>query len=516
MILNIGSTVKDGNENIYTLNSIIGRGGFGCVFKAIRENDNAVFAVKTTLPSFGDSSATISFQNEIKSAADIEDKNVIKYEFVHDGSLFPEYPPYIIMEYAEGGTLGDLLKEKKKNGEYFSDEELIDIYKQLASGMKKVNSVLVHRDIKPENILVCGDLLKITDFGLAKIAEECTRTLTFKGGGTPLYMSPEAWDYSKNTIQMDIYSMGIVFYELATFEYPYSTIPKDHYEAKDMHLYTPILNMNTFGITRSQSLVSLINRMLEKSCKKRFSSWEDILTILETQSSPASNVDELVSFTITQKNEEDIERQKRDADIEKEKKDRSHFIKSVYSQYIQTIIRPIIEFADKVNAQYAGTDKLTYSKIPIENDEKTDHYWKLDISANNSIKINFEIVLKENFTKEMTIEDDFDRCTKITQNYIPQYNNKNILGWGKIENSSGFGYNIILIDNDDIYGDWLLMTNHNNFSNLVRSRFRSEPFAFTLSELEKEIDKVQSTYIYSADFDDFTDDTLINIIKQLL
>lgn len=82
--------------------------------------------------------------------------------------------------------------------------------------MIAINAELVHRDIKPENILVSNDVLKISDFGLAKIASESTRTMSFKGYGTIPYIAPEAWNSDKNTIQMDIYSMGIVFYELAT------------------------------------------------------------------------------------------------------------------------------------------------------------------------------------------------------------------------------------------------------------------------------------------------------------
>lgn len=151
------------------------------------------------------------------------------------------------MEYANNGTLRDIINQRKRTKSFYSTEELFGIFRQLANGMNDINSLLVHRDIKPENILLCGSVLKITDFGLSKVAVEKTRTITFKGGGTPLYMSSEAWDFSKNTIQMDIYSKGIIFYELAALEYPYSPMPRTQEDAKNLHMYSPIQNIGNFN-----------------------------------------------------------------------------------------------------------------------------------------------------------------------------------------------------------------------------------------------------------------------------
>ncbi len=516
MFLNVGSVIKDDNENIYFLDSIIGQGGFGCVFKAHRKKDGAIFAVKTTLPSFDNIESSLSFQNEICLATKVIHENVIKYEFVHDGSLFPEYPPYIIMEYADGGTLGALIKRRKDSSELFNNNELTNIYIQLVNGMRSINNILVHRDVKPDNILICGDTLKITDFGLSKVAAECTRTLTFKGGGTPLYMSPEAWDYSKNTIQMDIYSMGIVFYELATLKYPYESIPRTYEECKDMHLYSTIVNLSVNNHNLSPSLVSLINRMLEKSSKRRFSSWEEILSILHSQSDQEARIDKLVSLVIKQKNDDDIERQKREADMEKQKKENCDFVKLVHSQYMQTIINPIADFADKVNIKYAGNEKLTYPKNQYFVETRPYFSWKLNIPPHNSIIINFEAILKENFTREISYNGLYGGNVKRIENYIPQYEKKDILGWGEIRNALGHGYNILLVENGDIYGDWLLMKNHNNISNLNMVAYRQEPFAFALSELVDEIDKVQLTHLYSAEFLELTDECLLNVIQILL
>ncbi len=514
-ILTIDSFVKDDKDNIYILDEIIGQGGFGYVFKAHRKNDNSIFAVKTTLPAFGNSSSVISFKNEIRTASKVFGENVIRYEYVHDGDTFSEFPPYIIMEYADRGTLKNLLKNKKQSGKIYTGDELISIFKQLAEGMREINSSLVHRDIKPDNILLCGNTLKISDFGLAKVAAESTRTMSFKGCGTPLYMAPEAWDFSKNTIQMDIYSMGIVFYELASLQYPYTPIPKTLEECKSSHLYSVITNLSKLNPNLSPSIVSIINRMLDKSSKKRFSTWDDIIQLLNVQTTTDSLIDKFVATAVAAKNTEDIMRQKNEFALQQQKKEKEDFLKLIYSQFEQTIIAPIIEFAEKINSQYAGKDKLTFPKNQYVMPDQTIFFWKMDIPPDNSLTINLEVILKDNFVRKVPVIRDFGRGITRKEHYIPQYKGKNILAWGEIKNIIGYGFNVILLDSGDIYGDWLIMNNKNNFSHLT-DKARREPFAFALQELPKEINNVQVTHLYSTDFEELSNDSFLKLIYMLL
>lgn len=514
MLLNVGSSVKDDKNNLYVLDEIIGQGGFGCVFISHRKKDNTVFAVKTTLPSFGNSASVQSFKNEICSAIKVAGENVIRYEYIHDGDLFPEFPPYIIMEYADGGTLNTLLNKRKNERKLYTNDELIGIYRQLVKGMNQINSHLVHRDVKPDNILLCGNTLKISDFGLSKVVAESTRTMSFKGGGTPLYMAPEAWDLSNNTIQMDIYSMGIVFYELATLQYPYTPLPTSYEECKSTHLYSSIANPTKINPHLSPSLSSLIIRMLEKSVKKRFHNWNEIIELLNVQNASDSLIDQIVAKAVAAKNEEDSARQQMDNMDKQLKKERENFIRLVYSQFEQTIINPIIEFAKKVNQQYAGKDKLIFSDNQHHSSDQTTFFWKMIIPPNNTVTINFEIIRKENFTREIYVDRIFNGNQTRKENYIPQYKGKSILSWGKVVNKSGYGFNILLLDSGDIYGDWIIMKNKNNFS-LMTGKERKEPFAFSLQELPTEIDKVQITHLYSAEFEEFTTTSFLNLIQLI-
>lgn len=113
LIITIGSKVKDGEGNIYTLTKEIGHGGFGCVYKAVRDYDKSVYAIKTLLYSFSDEAAAASFKNEIKLSSEVNGEHVIHYIYAHDGDEYPELPPYIIMEYANEGTLADQIKKRK-------------------------------------------------------------------------------------------------------------------------------------------------------------------------------------------------------------------------------------------------------------------------------------------------------------------------------------------------------------------------------------------------------------------
>lgn len=514
MILTVGLSIKDDKDNLYVLDEIIGQGGFGYVFKAHMEKDNTVWAVKTTLPSFADSSSVLSFKNEIRSATKVSGKNVILYEYVHDGDTFPEFPPYIIMEYADGGTLGDLLVKRKQSGKMYTSHELINIFKQLAEGMRQINNSLVHRDIKPDNILMCGNTFKISDFGLSKVAAEGTRTMSFKGGGTPLYMAPEAWDFSKNTIQMDIYSMGIVFYELAALQYPYTPLPNTYEECKSTHLYSAITSLSKINPNLPSSLISLINRMLEKSAKRRFLTWDEIIELLNVQIDPNSTVDKMVANVVATKNTEYIARQQRESTLKQQKKEKDDFLRLVYSQFEQSIISPIIEFAEKVNLQYAGKDKLTFPANQYISSNQTTFFWKMNIPPNNSVTINLEAILKENFSREVYIDRIFGGNQTRKEEYIPQYKAKNILAWGEIINKSGYGFNILLLDSGDIYGDWIIMNNKNNFSHMT-GKERIEPFAFSLQELPAEIDNVQITHLYSADFNEFNKNSFLELIQLI-
>ena len=313
---------------------------------------------------------------------------------------------------------------------------------------------------------------------------------------------------------MDIYSMGIVFYEVATFHHPYAQSPSTVDECKEMHLYSPIINPSKINPALSPSLVSLINRMLEKSTKRRFETWTDVFRLLDAQTSPVSAMDKMVATAVATKNAEDVARQQREAELKRQAKEKEDYLKLVYSQYEQAILAPVIEFAEKINLQYAGKEKLTFPENQYTPRGQSKFFWKLHVPPNNAITFNFEAILKENFTREVYVDRIFGGNTTRKENYIPQYKKINILGWGEITNQFGYGFNVLLLDSGDFYGDWIIMNNKNNFSRAT-DKYRPEPFAFSLQELPQEIDRVQITHLYSADFDPFNENDFIALIHAL-
>lgn len=257
------------------------------------------------------------------------------------------------MEYANNGTLKDFINQYTKDKEFGEEGNLKNLFIQLAKGMKVVNNVLVHRDIKPDNILIKDDVVKISDFGLSKIATDRTRTITFKGFGHVMYTAPEGWKNDKNTIQMDIYSMGLVFYELATLEFPYKiTNLNDVEQWKNAHLFVEPINPSKINKNLSPSLSLVIMKMLEKSTSKRFKQWEEIEEYLTNNPIEEKESSNIINTMLSNRLDKDnIESQKR---LEEERKDKENeeFCKLVQYQFIKDIHKPIEEFIDTFNKAY--------------------------------------------------------------------------------------------------------------------------------------------------------------------
>lgn len=514
MIITIGTKIKDDDGNEYILDDLIGSGGFGNVFIAHREYDNGIFAVKTLLSSFESKESVLAFEKEIQQTLLVSSDHVIQYLYAHDGQKYPEFPPYIIMEYASDGALTELIEKQKKIGKPFENEFLIDSFIQLAEGMKEINKSLVHRDIKPDNILISGGILKISDFGLSKISGENTRTLTFKGYGTAKYVAPEAWNNDKNTIQMDIYSMGIVFYELATLQYPYNVKNgADIVSYRDAHMFENAKNPSNFNNNLPPNLTSIIIRMIEKPTKKRFSDWDNIITVLKTQPLTVYNMGSIVLRALQNRNNADLAIQRELTEKNKREQEKSDFCRSIYTQYDSIILEPIREFITSFNSQYAGASSIQMK--PDNGYPGTVNFLQtIQTPLKNNITIKTEAILAENHLRQVPIDRIFNNEGYRTINYIPKCKNREILAWSQVADSSGRGFNLILLKTDgELYGDWFILINTN--SGLSRSR-RIEPFGFELDELPKEIDLINATHIYNSELKSINTTDIIEFIGKCI
>jgi serine/threonine protein kinase len=200
----------------YQIVEELGRGGMGVVYKA-KDNKLKRFVALKFLPSAisGHKEAKLRFIKEAQTASILDHQNICTIHEIHeteDGQM------YIAMAYYEGETL----KKKIKEGAV-PLAEAIGIVIQIAQGLSKAHSEgIVHRDIKPANIIETSDrVIKIVDFGLAKLASEARVTLTSSIIGTPAYMSPEQAMGESLDQRVDLWSLGVVFYELLTGHLPF-------------------------------------------------------------------------------------------------------------------------------------------------------------------------------------------------------------------------------------------------------------------------------------------------------
>lgn len=200
----------------YEIQEIIGVGGMAVVYKAHDNVENRTVAIKILKEEFVSNEEFIRrFKNESKAIAVLSHPNIVKVYDVSFGDLIQ----YIVMEYIDGITLKEFIERQGslrwKDAVYFA----IQILKGLQHAHDKG---IVHRDVKPQNIMVLSDgTIKVADFGIARFARNEQRTITDKAIGSVHYISPEQARGEKTDEKADIYSVGVMLYEMLTGQLPF-------------------------------------------------------------------------------------------------------------------------------------------------------------------------------------------------------------------------------------------------------------------------------------------------------
>jgi len=396
-------------------------------------------------------------------------------------------------EFADGGTLEALLTERRRQNLFFSNDDLRNLYTQLCLGIKAINEVLVHRDIKPDNILFSKNILKIGDFGLSKVVSEATRNYTFKGINHILYCAPEAWRTEANTPAMDMYSMGIVFYEIATLNRPYHIEDRgDIVDAwKNAHLMQLPIDPKSFNPALPIEVVQAILKMLSKRPEERYNSWDDIISRLhfhDQLSNSNPRINQLVEKAL------DSHRKAEEARLlaEKESKRKEENAYTVSYCFEKDIVNSIEDL--------------------IKNFNENSDVAKLDIHRGTS-RFNFFVHLRGNTSKGIEISVvHLDNHYELHKNEI-----KIVKAWGYVRSPSGKGFNLLLVasNKDEIYGSWLsLHVGHSGFSRNTDNR--PEPFPFELSELPIELQNINAMHIYTYRTNKFEISMLDEFLEELL
>jgi tetratricopeptide (TPR) repeat protein len=207
----------------YQIVRLIGRGGMGAVYQAVRADDQYLQSVAIKLIAYGSDSpeALARFRTERQILATLQHPNIAA---MLDGGATDDGQPYIVMEYIEGEPLVDYARSRR-----LGIPERVRLFRELCSAVQHAHQMLViHRDIKPNNVLVTeSGVPKLLDFGIAKllmtelIPGQQDTTATVNRRMTPQYASPEQVRGEPLTTATDVYSLGVLLYELLVFESPY-------------------------------------------------------------------------------------------------------------------------------------------------------------------------------------------------------------------------------------------------------------------------------------------------------
>jgi non-specific serine/threonine protein kinase len=273
----IGQTVSH-----YKITEKLGGGGMGVVYKAVDTNLDRPIALKFLPPELTrDPDAKHRFVHEAKAASALQHHNICT---IHEIDETADGRMFISMDCYEGETL----KEKIAKGS-LSLDDVLNVTSQLAEGLAKAyDAGMIHRDVKPANVMVTEDgVVKILDFGLAKLSGQTKVTKTGTTVGTVAYMSPEQAKGETIDARSDIWSLGVVLYELLTGEVPF----KGEHEAAVMygvmHNEPATLSSHLTGLP--ERLQSVVDRALKKDPAERYQTATDLridLDRLKTGSAP--------------------------------------------------------------------------------------------------------------------------------------------------------------------------------------------------------------------------------------
>ena len=258
----------------YEVLQVLGQGAFGTVLKAFDEKLHRLVAIKVLSRELAATSPPRKrFVREARSVAAIKHENVIAIYSVEEQPI-----PYFVMEFVDGSTLQDKMDEAGPLGV----PEILHIGKQIASGLASAHALgLIHRDIKPANILLEKGFVqkvKITDFGLARAADDASMTQSGTIVGTPLYMAPEQAKGATLDARADLFSLGSVLYALATGHAPFrarTAIAVLRRVAED----TP-RPMQEVISDIPDWLVAIVDKLLAKQPDDRFQSAQEVADLL--------------------------------------------------------------------------------------------------------------------------------------------------------------------------------------------------------------------------------------------
>ncbi|MGL4875676.1 MAG: Stk1 family PASTA domain-containing Ser/Thr kinase [Clostridium sp.] len=260
--------------NRYELLEKVGEGGMAIVYKARCNKLNRFVAVKILKKEYADNKEIVDkFKDEAMAVAKLSDMNIVNVLDVGTD----DNENYIVMEYVNGKTLKELVDQFGR----LSYDTAITISLQIAKALECAHkNGIVHRDIKPQNILVTSEgVAKVTDFGIAKSVDSATLTNTSTILGSAHYFSPEQAKGGLVDYRSDIYSLGIVMYEMITGKVPFDADSPVTIALK--HIQEAPMNPKELNRSMPEVYASIILKCIEKDVNKRYSNTKELIEDLK-------------------------------------------------------------------------------------------------------------------------------------------------------------------------------------------------------------------------------------------
>ena len=414
---------KDIRKN-YEFISMLGNGSFGKV-RLYRDKNykELLFAIKTLKKEGISSYHFKALKKEVDILSNMDHPNIVKYFGIFEDDHFI----HIVMEYLKGHDLSKMIS--LKNYTDFGENQIGQIIHQLLKALSFIHSKkIIHRDIKPENILFSDKRnlfsLKLIDFGLATFSEQEKKTV-----GTPLYMSPEMID-GNGTYVSDIWSVGVIVYQMLTGKLPFQGDDKDNNELLYQNIKKEKYNLENLNeIDCSQDIKDFIEKALQKDIKLRMNVEEAlnhpwIKKFRETSLDPSLLNEDTIQLFINFSKKPALQ------------KEIYYFLAKICNEADITKYKNIFNFFDINNKGALSKDDLKngLEKNKIEIDEETLEIIFKGLAFHNGEKISYSeflsaMVSSKEFNKEEKIESVFNLLKENEQN-------KNYITYDSLENAA--------------------------------------------------------------------------------
>lgn len=512
------TTILSGKEDKeqYQNLKFLAPGGMGDIYTAQDVINNHTVAIKIIrIEHLSDKEL---LEQEFRIATTLSHPNIIKTyyygEFTEEtGSYF-----YSVMEFHSAGSL------RKKIGNTtakFPIDTCLDYCYDLLRGMQEAHKYIIHRDLKPENILIdANGGLKICDFGIARYVDMLTRTKTYKGAGTFPYMSPECWVSDPNTRQMDIYSLGIIFFEILTLQRPF-TGPTEK-DFKDQHLFSHLPSLSSLRPDIPVALSEIIRKMTNKKTIDRYQNMGEILEAFDklTDTSKDKTIDvQAVLLSAHNKlntlTEQSLKEQKTKDEYQEKQRILNFSIDQLFNQFSQV--------ADTIN-ESIQSEKIKYNKFIIPNNPYASTFRLLFF--NEALTISFFNVDISEYIRQRKQAHNAHQNQQygfILQEIQPDYietDNIVLIGSATLKlNHKGrnAGFNVVLLrqNQDDIYGNWYICKFSDNqiFANVPNNFHYSIGTPEFYSEYNFGRGRVM--HVRSMTFSLLQSDDIVNIISLM-